>query len=216
MSLANLAPTYQTNHPFPHIVIDNFYDPEALDRCLEAWPFQNLVGKECGTSIKQWCSEFNELPDPIQSVIMDLNSPEFIAELEQMTGYQGLIPDPYLKGGGIHHIPSGGFLGVHADFNWHAQLGAVRRLNLLLYLNKDWKWNGFLALCDKQKRRVKEIAPIFNRCVVFSTGDDSWHGHPEPLQCPPEVARRSIALYYYQRAEKPAYTHSTVYIKEAG
>jgi hypothetical protein len=41
------------------------------------------------------------------------------------------------------------------------------------------------------------ISPIWNRCVVFSTDEDTWHGHPDELQTPDGVKRRSVALYYY-------------------
>jgi hypothetical protein len=32
---------------------------------------------------------------------------------------------------------------------------------------------------------------------LFETNDISYHGHPDPLQCPEGVFRKSIALYYY-------------------
>src|SRR3546814_13364087 len=47
------------------------------------------------------------------------------------------------------------------------------------------------------KHRVRAVAPVFNRCVVFNTDSDSYHGHPDPLTCPEDRSRRSIALYYY-------------------
>ena len=43
-----------------------------------------------------------------------------------------------------------------------------------------------------------------NRAVVFNTTDWSWHGHPEPLRCPPGWTRRSIALYYYSNGRPDA------------
>ena len=42
-----------------------------------------------------------------------------------------------------------------------------------------------------------KISPIFNRCVIFNTNEDSFHGHPEPMKCPQNIFRKSIALYYY-------------------
>jgi hypothetical protein len=33
--------------------------------------------------------------------------------------------------------------------------------------------------------------------AMFSTTDYSYHGHPDPLSCPPDRSRRSLALYYY-------------------
>src|SRR3546814_10871992 len=59
-------------------------------------------------------------------------------------------------------------------------------------------FGGDLELWDAgMKHRVRAVAPVFNRCVVFNTDSDSYHGHPDPLTCPEDRSRRSIALYYY-------------------
>ena len=114
-------------------------------------------------------------------------------------------------------IPRGGRLGVHADFNIHKKLGLDRRLNLLLYLNYNWQpeWGGELELWDKDvQSKVKGYLPVANRVVVFSTTDIAFHGHPDPLNCPKGMYRRSIALYYYTKgrpAEEQSGAHSTVF-----
>ena len=139
-------------------------------------------------------------------LLYQLNSSVFVNFLEELTGVGGLIPDPHFEGGGLHQIERGGFLKIHADFNRHPKLNLDRRLNLLLYLNEDWKddYGGHLELWDREVARcVKRIAPVFNRCVVFTTTDFSFHGHPEPLACPPAVTRKSLALYYYSNG-RPA------------
>lgn len=117
-----------------------------------------------------------------------------------MTGIEGLIQDPYLFGGGIHSVGAGGFLKIHADFNWHHKLNLYRRLNLLLYLNSDWQetWGGALELWDVDMASCRvSIPPLINRMVIFNTSDMSFHGHPDPLMCPENRMRNSIALYYY-------------------
>jgi hypothetical protein len=91
-------------------------------------------------------------------------------------------------------------LSVHADFNVHSPLKVERRLNLLVYLNKDWKmkYGGALELWDREmKACAKKVEPLFNRCVVFSTNATSFHGHPDPVAHPQGKPRRSLALYYY-------------------
>jgi len=57
----------------------------------------------------------------------------------QLTGIDALVPDPHFEGGGLHQIEPGGHLKVHADFNRHPRTGLARRLNALIYLNRDWK-----------------------------------------------------------------------------
>jgi hypothetical protein len=63
--------------------------------------------------------------------------------------------------------------------------------------------DGHLQLWDEKMERCgAKIAPLFNRMVVFSTTDKSYHGHPDELLCPANVRRNSLALYYYT-AERP-------------
>ena len=79
-----------------------------------------------------------------------------------------------------------------------------RRINVLIYLNKGWKpeYNGELELWSgDMQERVVSIAPTFNRCVIFNTSTNSYHGHPVPLATPEGVTRKSIALYYYTSDE---------------
>ncbi len=133
--------------------------------------------------------------------------------LETLTGIQGVLPDPYYTGGGLHQIRPGGLLEVHADFSYHKAIRLDRRINVLIYLNKDWKeeYGGHFELWDRDvKRAEKKILPVFNRCAIFSTTSISFHGHPHPLACPPDRNRKSIATYYYSNGrpeEDPELTH---------
>jgi len=124
-----------------------------------------------------------------------------------LTGINNLQKDDHLEGGGIHQSTKGGYLNIHADFTVHPHHRHwQRRINLLVYLNKDWEedWGGKLELWDKEmKGCVEKILPGFNRCVIFNTDPDSYHGHPEPMTCPEDRFRRSIALYYYTIEKNP-------------
>lgn len=204
------ADEYAAADPFPHCVIDDFFDADRLEAVLSEWP-RDFHVKECATSVKSHLSDLRLMGPETQLVIDELNSPRSLRWLEGLTGFNDLQADAKLLGGGLHHIEKDGFLNVHADFNWHPQMMAVRRLNLLLYLNKDWTWNGDLLLCNQDRKVVKKVAPVFNRCVIFTTTDTSYHGHPEPLVSP--RPRKSIALYYYQEAERPAWVHNTLYVE---
>jgi Rps23 Pro-64 3,4-dihydroxylase Tpa1-like proline 4-hydroxylase len=136
-----------------------------------------------------------------------------------LTGIEGLLPDPHMQGGGIHQIHRGGFLRVHADFNKHPKFGLDRRLNLLLYLNKDWQeeYGGEIELWSRDMARCeRRILPTARRCLIFSTLSDSYHGHPHPLTCPEGMTRKSIAMYYYTNgrpAEEQRPQHGTLWQK---
>ncbi len=221
----NRANDYQTAHPFPHIVLNDLFPNDILSK----------VGTEIQTKFEQdnaqphWVVKDNPQskkrataavetvgPETV-SLIEYLNGDEFVAFLSKLSGITNLCADKGLKGGGVHYIENGGFLNIHADFNYHADLKQYRRLNVLIYLNDDWKpeYNGNLELWSTDmKECVHSIPPVFNTCVVFSIGDHAYHGHPEPLACPVGIARKSIAVYYYTD-EKPEDTtvgyHSTLY-----
>lgn len=207
---------YQNNTPFPHIVLDNFLDPSVLEKVLEEWPNDDEFSlKVCDTSVKYHLSESFKYGPNTKDLFDVLNSGVFLRQLEELTGIDNLIADPGLEGGGLHMIPQGGFLKMHADFNWHYSLNLMRKLNLLIYLNEDWNadWGGHLELMgppDTMDTRVV-VEPKFNRAVIFNTTSDSWHGHPYPLNTPDGVARKSLALYYYREEPPPEQRHSTLY-----
>jgi hypothetical protein len=200
-----LASVYASASPFPHIVLDGRM-PEMLLRSVAAEISGSVVDPEdnfYGSFKKHRISDVRKMPPHTRRLIEDLNSAPFLEFLEALTGIQGLVPDPYLEGGGIHQIGTGGFLKVHTDFNWHRKLNLHRRINLLIYLNENWDddWNGQLELWDEKVEKCEvRISPVFNRMVVFSTTDRSYHGHPDPLTCPEHVRRNSVAMYYYSAA----------------
>lgn len=207
---------YQLNKPYPHIVMDNFLPKDILEEVLEEWPPSFMFSyKSCGTSIKNHLSDYDSFGDSTKKVFKFLNSQDFLRDLEVLTGIRPLIADEGLEGGGLHDIPKGGFLKLHADFNYHFKKSLNRKLNLLIYLNKDWEkeWGGALEIIGPHDTMDthKIIYPKFNRAVLFTTTSDSWHGHPYPLECPKGVSRKSLALYYYCDEEPPEVTHSTLY-----
>lgn len=214
------AETYRNNTPFSHIVIDDFLPAGVLEQVLRDYPAPEelpWIRFDKPEEKKLAFNEIDTLPASIRSVLQFMNSATMLRFLERMTGISDLIGDPYFIGGGLHQIRRGGHLGVHVDFNKDKRFDFDRRLNMLIYLNKDWpdSFGGHLELWDAEmKHAVKRVLPLFNRCVVFSTTETSYHGHPDPLTCPDSRARRSLATYYYTNGrpeEEQAERHSTVF-----
>ena len=201
---AALRRQYTGADPFPHIVIDGLFDDAILDRVVAEFPapaemqwlsFDSATEKKLG-----YFHERSSITPFIRGFLDALNGFEMLLFLEALTGMEGLIPDPYFGGGGLHQIEPGGFLKVHADFNVHPKLKLDRRANVLIYLNRDWReeWGGDLELWNESMTECRrKVSPLFNRTVIFSTTDTSYHGHPEPLRCPEGVTRKSASLYYY-------------------
>jgi Rps23 Pro-64 3,4-dihydroxylase Tpa1-like proline 4-hydroxylase len=194
---------YRGASPFPHVAIDKFLEPDILRRVADEFVAMDRASwhSTANPLERKLSNEHEAAFGPVtRRVFSALNSSEFLTFLEQLTGIEGLIADPHLRGGGLHEIKRGGLLGVHADFNHYKRLNIWRRLNLLVYLNTAWEdsWGGQLELWDRDGTAcVKQITPTFNRAVIFDTSNRSYHGHPHPLNCPEEESRKSLALYYY-------------------
>ena len=221
----DLGQQYQHAQPFPFIVIDNFL-PDAIaeavandipERDSSDWtrlPTDDQRGKRV-------LADESKLPIVIRALIHELNAGYFLRFLELLTGIPDLISDTKLVGGGLHMIERGGKLSVHVDFSHHPTNGLNRRLNLLLYLSRNWQdeYGGQLEFWNRDiKSCGQKILPVFNRCAIFSTSPISYHGHPEPLNCPDDVTRNSIALYYFTkgRPQEEEGEHNTLFKSRPG
>lgn len=213
--LGRLKSTYKIASPFPHIVINDACDPQKLNNVLEFFPDNGFFKYDNVFENKKAQNDITKLNYPVKSLLAELNGSAFVSFLEELTGIDGIIPDPHYRGGGCHEIESGGRLAIHSDFNYHPKLNLERAVNVLLYLNKDWKseYGGELELWNFEKTKQAAISPLFNRMVIFNSTDESLHGHPEPLKTPEGITRKSIAVYYYKAlpAGHIAEAHSTRY-----
>ncbi|MGD0881944.1 MAG: 2OG-Fe(II) oxygenase [Acidimicrobiales bacterium] len=208
---------YMAAEPYPHMVFDDFFAPEAIMAAITEFPpldptqWNNYVHanerKFSNTDPETW-------GPTLQNILAVLNSPRFVAFVGKLIGVDNLVPDPTLEGGGLHQSPRGGFLNMHADFTVHPHNRKLqRRANILLYLNPDWKpeYGGDLEIWSKDmKECVEKVSPIANRVLIFSTEKDSYHGHPDPMTCPEGTTRRSMALYYFSVEDDPT-VRSTEY-----
>ncbi|HJQ48267.1 MAG TPA: 2OG-Fe(II) oxygenase [Amycolatopsis sp.] len=220
-----LHPEFATAKPFRHVVIDDFLPQDVLDPVLAEFPEpRDVEWQQFDTSqeVKLALADTERMGPATRHLLHEFNGQVFTDFLERLTGIDQLVPDPHFDGGGLHQIRQGGFLKVHVDFNRHRRLNLDRRLNGLLYLNKEWddSYGGHLQLWNKDMSVCEhKILPAFNRFVLFATTDDANHGHPDPLTCPPDRARRSLALYYYTAGrpeEEVTADHTTVFKQRPG
>ena len=208
---------YRRANPFPHVVIDGVLRPDAFARASAEFPGMRdefWKGYLHVNETKYSNTEPDTWGETLTAVAKEFCSPEFVVYLEELTGIADLMPDWTMDGGGLHQTKTGGHLNIHADFSTHhTHENWARRVNILLYLNEEWRpeWGGKLELWDPDMTACQaRVAPAGNRMLVFTTSLDSFHGHPDPLTCPDDVARRSMALYYFTQEEN-AVRRSTNY-----
>lgn len=214
MTLDEITPAvWRATVPFPHAVIDGLWDedvldavvaefPAAGDRRWVTYPDPKEYGKRAGGS-ECW-GEYTEL------MMHALRSEAMCEALETVTGVGPLTSD--VIGGGMHMTTQGGRLAPHVDFNIHPTDPTLeRRLNLLVFLNREWRESNGGTLFLGDNKQVK-VLPEHNRTVIFETGPDSWHGHPDPIIGDHE--RKSLAVYYYApRRDHICEAHSTVWLE---
>jgi len=203
-ALPELGKKYRSSQPFPHLHLANFLDPGVARELMEEFPEPDShawIQYKHQNENKMGLPKREMFPPRIGQVVDELNSPEFLAWLSELTGIEGLVSDDTLEGGGLHQSSRGGFLNVHADFTMHHHhKNWRRRINLILYLNEGWQpeWGGAIELWDRKMSRCEaRVLPLLNHALIFNTDEHSFHGFPDRLACPEGVSRKSLALYYY-------------------
>jgi hypothetical protein len=217
-----LRAQFRSAAPFPFIAIDPFLAPDLAAAAAAEIPTfseSQQIGREfdaVNEKNKVQITDSSLFGPAVARVHEALASPEWLEDLSYITGIDHLLADSELRGGGIHVTGPRGRLDVHVDFNFVKDRGLHRRLNILVYLNRDWEkeWGGAIELWDQQVTECAYSAiPSMNRCVIFETSEISYHG-VTPVTCPEGVERRSYAAYYYTREAPPTWdgqTHSTVF-----
>jgi len=223
-----LAREFAAATPFRHVVVDGFLDEALCRRLLAEFPgFEarhaiNELGQVGGKAVRP---DVRDISATYRALDDHIRSPDFLDLVGRITGIPGLLYDPDYVGGGTHENVHGQGLDAHVDFNYHPGTRWHRRLNLIVYLNPEWDeaWGGALELqsdpWDPQHNRVRAVAPLFNRCVIFETNEISWHGFRR-IELPEErrgLSRKSFAIYLYTRerpATETAPSHATVYVPD--
>lgn len=223
---AQIKADWNRKTPFRYLYLDDFFYPEKAEALLAAYPEPGDEEWDHTTYINQKNKYQRTTFEPgsvLQRAFDELNSRAFLDFMTELTGIEEpLQADPKLFGGGLHQSVNGAFLDVHVDYNIHPETKMHRRLNILVYMNKNWKeaYEGHLELWDMDNNeQLERIAPLFNRMAMFETNQISYHGHPKPLKTPAGVSRKSLAAYYYTH-ERPANElapeHNTKYVNTEG
>jgi len=214
--------------PFTVVDIDDFLPEARLKALCNSFPptedsvwETSKIGEVESKRRTTWTSIY-DIPQGIREVVQFMNSSTFLRFASDVLNIPKLLPDPYFTGGGLNESFRGDYLDVHVDGNYHDASGLHRRANAILYLTPEWEqsWGGnFGIYTDGGKTLHTEITPKMNKLVLFDTSDVSYHGYPDPINCPSHVSRRSLILYYYTKDPHPSSKvrvedpHSALWVK---
>ena len=208
LDVKKLREEYWTSKPFNHVVIDNFWSEDFAMKIASELPnyetekvdakYDNPIEKK--RTIQDWV----KFETNTYRAFSFLVSESFSFFIGSIINEPNLVADFGLHGGGIHMHQAGDYLNAHYDYDIHPKMGMQRKINIIIYMQPDWKdeWGGNLGLwshdpeTDQPKEIIKSITPKFNRAVIFDTTQNSWHGVTEGIFCPPGVYRKSLAAYY--------------------
>ncbi|MCS6823348.1 MAG: 2OG-Fe(II) oxygenase [Cytophagaceae bacterium] len=209
---------FQENKPYKHIVLDNFLVPEFATILYENFPGYDKLNKAYKgyNEYKAEGSNFSDFNENFLKLRNTLASQDFYQWISSVTGIKDVFITDDKLGAGLHQGLNGSFLDIHIDFNIHPSLNVHRRLNLLIYLQKDWKpeYNGALELWNSDMSKCeKKVFPEFNRCVIFETSEISYHGYTEKINVPDGVTRKSFYAYFYTNDREDAVEYHDTYFR---
>jgi len=216
-TIQKLSKEFAEAHPYPYIVMDNFLKPEIAEEAYNNFPKYALFNKKYkglnenkaeGSNIEDFNPIFQKICDELASNQMY----DWIQKVAHIK--EAVVMTDDALGRGLHLGGQGSFLDIHIDFNIHVEKDLHRRLNILIYLNKDWKeeYGGGLEMWDKEVSKMeKYVSPAFNRCLIFETNEISYHGYGK-INVPEGESRKSIYGYYYSKTRDGASPyHDTVF-----
>ncbi|MCC0178185.1 2OG-Fe(II) oxygenase [Waterburya agarophytonicola K14] len=209
---ASLRQSYKSAKPYPHVVIDNLFAPELLDRLVADFPKQenrNWLVWDTKHELKTTSKGINGLSLFTQMFCLWLNSQDVISTIESIVDIDNLVGDPLFHGAGLHEMYRDGWLEMHADYTKHFSLPLMRRINILIYLNRDWdtSWGGELKLQNPENKQDSiSYPPNFNRTIIFPTTAKTLHGVPNHLACPLNCSRKLLSIYYWTPVPMPLWS----------
>jgi Rps23 Pro-64 3,4-dihydroxylase Tpa1-like proline 4-hydroxylase len=197
----SVARQFREGDPFPLVVIDGFVHDDLAKQLVDEFPSLDAMPKshDYVFADKRELSDLQRFGPAGAKFEEALLSPRFAAALSELCGTP-IFVDPDFYGGGFHQSGDGGYLDMHVDFNIHPEHTTwFRMLNVLLYLNPGWQpeYGGQLLVKTAPDATPRAISPEFNRAVIMSTTESTYHGF-RPMSLPSGVTRRSIAAYGYR------------------
>jgi Rps23 Pro-64 3,4-dihydroxylase Tpa1-like proline 4-hydroxylase len=200
-NIKELKNQFKEAEPYEHIIINNFLENSYAETVHNLFPQDHSTWHkyENPLEVKSTFDNIELLPEELKNYFYYLSSNEILNLISELTDIKLLEYDEYLHGAGLHSHTRYGRLNIHLDYEKHPFSGKERRINIILFISKNWnpEWNGSNELWNKDVTKcVSKTNVIFNSAIIFKTNDISWHGVPDKIMCPENVFRNSLAYYY--------------------
>ncbi len=185
-----------------YTAIDELLPPDLALDIYNAFPEVSKMRLLDSFREKKYTSKALDDFDPlIKDATFAFQDERVIDIVSEITGVKDAVGDPNLYAGGISAMETGHFLNPHIDNSHDHEQKNYRVLNLLYYVTPAWKPEngGNLELWDEDVTRAIEIPSLFNRLVLMSTGDKSFHSVNEVIA----AGRRCCVSNYYFSPHSP-------------
>lgn len=209
--------SFNKSLPFKYLIIDNFLKPEIAAEVESKFPpLDSMKVKYKGINEnKAEDSSFEKFDNSLKDLNLFIHSNLMIEWVGNITGLDNLCTINDRLGAGLHQGGNNSFLDIHIDYNIHPIEKRQRKLNLLIFFNKEWQedWGGQLELWNKTNCFIK-ILPSFNRMVLFECNEISYHGYSR-ISCLETITRKSYYHYFFQPIAKAVTYHDTIFLTKA-
>jgi|694.fasta_scaffold138821_3 hypothetical protein len=206
----NILPEeYQNIKPYPYYYQDNILDPKfalELQKEILEIPKDAFDTYDNPFETKLTFRDKNNFPELSERLFKYLESDYYINKVSKLCGYK-LIKDPNRNFTQIHTYENNGKLDIHLDAEVHPITKDYKMITLGIYLSYDWKdtygcdleiWNGdsWKESNHKIYDCVTKVAPIFNRLIIFTNTNNSWHGNPNIMDGNNDSKRIFVTISY--------------------
>lgn len=202
---------YQQRQPYPYLFQDGVIPDEMAQGIQEeimTIPEEAWDRYENPFESKFTLRDKYQFPPRLAEFFWKLEQSDWVDHLSKVCGVPLRI-DPTRNFWGVHKYNRGDKLDIHVDAGMHPTLGLKKQVTLGFYLSTNWKdtygcdlevWRGDsvadTVVHPRLYEKVATIAPMFNRMILFTCNDQSWHGNPTPTTGPEDAHRIFVTISY--------------------
>jgi hypothetical protein len=174
--------------PFPHVVIDDFLEPELYEKILiESKRFHEMSknrGRTYSTSVEseKWTSQGLKLNPTLIDVGKFFGSNDFLNFLQEITEIKKLISITDFNSDSIGFfavMKKNSYLGPHIDHMYDMTGNSgYHILNIIFYISNSWdpNWGGSTFLRNRSTGEYCSVEYKPNRALIFLHTPQSEHG----------------------------------------